>query len=178
MSTESNLRLRFISVESERGIFYLRTISRLSYWGLPIGGITYLFLVNTIGLSLFTIGVSFLVAWLSNLYFVKVKMYKLYGWPGKSKPGLFEFANEGFLTTLGNDRKLFKYSDISSVEKIGDFVIIWLNKSYPFNTKLIGIPVYSTAFKDVSRAEFMMALNQRISPREELSQALEIEASA
>ena len=163
MSSGTDIKLQFTSVEKEQKTFYLRTISRVSFLGIPVGGLAYIILVNTIGLTLFTILLSMLIAASFNWLLTKFKMYKLYGWPKKQKVAIFNLEEDFFSTTLGNEIKKFEYTDISRVETIGGLMILWLRKTHKHNNKPIAIPIYSTAFKKIKRSDFVTALNKKIS---------------
>jgi hypothetical protein len=159
MPLPGTMQLSFASVETERNIFYLRAITRLSFWGLPIGFLAYIFLLDFLGFTLETIILAFLIGWSANWLLTKFKMYQLYGRPGKTKTAIFEFSAKGFASTLGDALEQFSYSDISRIEKIGNFLIIWLKQTYKHNNKYIGIPIYSSAFCTINREEFIAAIN-------------------
>lgn len=155
-----NLKIIFASVEKERNLFYSRATSSSSSgstWWTPYD---YFDKTGIVGSTAFL-----LIDLFANLFFKKEnekeKMYNIYGKPGVTISAIFQAGDSDFSITQGEEQKKFNYSDISHIERLGDFAIIWLKKTYSFNNKPIGVPIYSTAFTNISRVDFIAALNAK-----------------
>lgn len=93
-------------------------------------------------------------------------IYELYTSNEEEKLAI-EFKSNVFESTFSGKIKSYLYTDIKSIERVGNFAIIWLKQAVTRGSKStpIGIPIYSNAFKEITRSRFISLLQSKSKPR-------------
>lgn len=162
------MKLSFTENNDERNIVYKKQIRKL----LSSGKYSWKRRVFSLAMTLIFIFISLQYRSLSSmfLFLIVVGIFdlyrlvslpfvikKLYKKPSEEGLRTFELLEDKFCYEVGNTSVKFDYSQIESITKIEQFVLISLNEK-----KINAIPIYSNAFKSISCDDFLKVLKDKL----------------